>query len=63
MRAARLQELEEMAAKLLATVRKLPPGQNRRNALQLIGRFRVRIADLQTPALQPVHQGLKVKGK
>jgi hypothetical protein len=37
MRAQRLQELEEMAAELLATARKLPPGPNRHNALLLIG--------------------------
>jgi len=40
MRATKLQELEEMAAKLLATARKLPPGPDRRNILQEIGRFR-----------------------
>jgi hypothetical protein len=39
----RLQELEELAAKLLATARKLPPGPSRHNALQLIGRFRVQL--------------------
>jgi hypothetical protein len=54
MRAARLQELEEMAAKLLETARKLPSGQDRHNALQEIERFRARIAamerlDLQSP--------------
>jgi hypothetical protein len=47
MRAARLQELQEMAAKLLATARELPSGQDRHNALREIGRFRVRIAALQ----------------
>jgi len=40
MRAAKLQELEEMAAELWATARKLPSGQDRHNALQEIGRFR-----------------------
>jgi hypothetical protein len=50
MSTARLQELEEMAAKLLATARNLPPGPDRQNALQLIGRFRVQIATLQGPA-------------
>lgn len=44
---ARLQELEEMAAKLLATARELPSGQDRHNALREIGRFRVRIAALK----------------
>jgi hypothetical protein len=63
MSTARLKELEEMAGKLLATVRKLPPGPNRQNALQLIGRFRVRIADLERPYLPPTHQELKAKGK
>ena len=63
MRAARLQEFQEMAAKLLATARELPPGPNRQNALQLIGRFRVRIVDLQRPYLPPAQLGLKAKGK
>jgi hypothetical protein len=43
MTAERLQELKEMAATLLATARNLPPGQERRNALHQIGRFRLRI--------------------
>jgi len=47
MRAAKLQELEEMAAELWATARKLPSGQDRHNALQEIGRFRARITALQ----------------
>ena len=47
MRAARLKELEEMAAKLLETARKLPSGQDRHNALQEIERFRARITALQ----------------
>jgi hypothetical protein len=51
MSAAGLQELEELDAlgvKLLATARELPPGPDRDNALQLIGRFRVQIATLQS---------------
>ena len=47
MREARLQELEEMAAKLLATARKLPPGQDHHNALREIGRFLAQIAALK----------------
>jgi hypothetical protein len=47
MRATRLQELEEMAAKLLETARKLPSEQDRHNALQEIERFRARITALQ----------------
>jgi len=47
MRAAKLQELEEMAAELLATARKLPSGQDRHNALQEIERFQARITALQ----------------
>ncbi len=43
MREARLQELEEMATKLLATARELPSGQDRHNALREIARFRARI--------------------
>jgi hypothetical protein len=60
-RAARLKELEEMAAKLLETARKLPPGQDRHNALQEIGRFRTRIAALQGDDLGPELRELKAK--
>ena len=48
MRAARLKELEELAAKLLETARKLPSGQDHYNALQEIERFRARIAALRS---------------
>ena len=47
MREARLQGLEEMAAKLIATARELPPGQDHHNALREIGRFRAQIAALK----------------
>src|SRR6266576_5729176 len=47
MRAARLKKLEEMAAKLLETARKLPSEQDRHNALQEIEGFRARITALQ----------------
>ena len=50
MRAARLKELEEMAAKLLETARQLPSGQDRHNALREIERFRARITVLQRPS-------------
>jgi hypothetical protein len=62
MRAARLQELQEMAAKLLATAGELPPGQEHHNALREIGRFRVQIAVLQGADLRG-RLGLKAKGK
>jgi hypothetical protein len=54
MRAARLKELEEMeetAAELLATARKLPPSQERREIFQEIRNIHARI------------DGLKAKGK
>jgi hypothetical protein len=51
MRAARLEELEQMAAKLLATARKLPPCPERHEILQEIGRIRAQI------------DALKAKGK
>jgi hypothetical protein len=35
---------ETEPADLIATARKFPSGQNRNNALQLMGRFRVQIA-------------------
>jgi hypothetical protein len=66
MRVAKLKELAElaeMAAKLLETARKLPPGQDRHNALQEIGRLRARIAGLERTDLQSAHRGLKAKGK
>jgi hypothetical protein len=57
MRAARLKELEEMAEKLLETARKLPPGQDRHNALQEIGRFRARIIGMQRADLSQHNEG------
>ncbi len=63
MRAARLQELEEMAARLLALARKLPPGQQRHDIVQQIGRFRVQIAALKGPDLGRPHRGPKAKEK
>jgi hypothetical protein len=63
MRATKLQELEEMAAKLLATARRLPPGQDHYNALREIGRFRVQIAALQGADLRPAELEPKAKGK
>jgi hypothetical protein len=61
--AARLQELEEMAARLLALARKLPPGQQRYDMVRQIGRFRVRIAALKGPELGRPQRGPKAKGK
>jgi hypothetical protein len=63
MSAARLKELQEMAASLLVTARELPPGQDRHNALQEIGRFRTRIIGLQRQDLRSTHRKLKAKGK
>jgi hypothetical protein len=47
MRAARLQELEEMAKELLATARKLPPSQERHEILQEIDKIRAQINALK----------------
>ena len=58
MSTAGLQELEELqtlGVKLLATARELPPGPDRDNALQLIARFRVQIAILQS-RLRTLHE-------
>jgi hypothetical protein len=63
MRVAKLKELAEMAAKLLETARKLPPGQDRHNALHEIGRLRARIAGLERTDLRSAHQEPKPKGK
>jgi hypothetical protein len=61
LRVAKLKELAEMAAKLLETARKLPPGQDRHNALQEVGRLRVRITGLERPDLRSVHRGSRRK--
>jgi hypothetical protein len=63
MTAERLNELKEMAAKLLETARELPPGQDRDNALQEIARFRARIIGLQRQDLRSAQRKLKAKGK
>ena len=41
------QALEEFAAKLLKTARKLPPGSERHGILKEIAKFRVRITALK----------------
>jgi hypothetical protein len=63
MRAVRLTELKEIAAKLLETARGLPPGQDRDNALQEVARFRARITGLQRQDLRSAQRKLKAKGK
>ena len=42
-----MQELEAMAAELLKTARKLPPGPVRHDLLKEIGKFRARIIALK----------------
>ena len=61
MRAAKLQEMEEMGTELQASARRLPSGITRDNMLQEIGRFRAQIAALQGADLRPAEQGLKAK--
>jgi hypothetical protein len=46
-RAARLQEMEEMAAEMLATAHKLPPSQERHEILSEIEKMRARIDGLK----------------
>ena len=62
MSATKLQELEEMAAELLAAARKLRPGPDRISILREIARFRARITDLQCQE-RSADQGSKAKGK
>ena len=62
MKAVKLQELEEMGAKLQAAARKLPSGPDRHNLLQEVRRFRAQIVALQSADLRPT-RGLKAKGK
>jgi hypothetical protein len=61
MRRDRLEELQEMAASLLATTHDLPPGQDRHNALREVGTFRNRIVDLQRQEMQSAVRGPKAK--
>jgi hypothetical protein len=63
MRATKLQELDEMAAKLIATALKLPPGPERSGILREIGSFRSQIVALQSIGLRPSRRGQKAKGK
>ena len=55
--------VEEISAKLLATARELPSGQDRHNALRQIGRFRAQIAALQGADSQPAKAELTAKPK
>jgi hypothetical protein len=55
MSAEKLQELEEMAARLRAVARQLPPGQHRYEVIQQIRKFRERIASLKGKDLGPRH--------
>ena len=57
MNAERLRELEEIAAKLLALARELPPSEEQHKAFQQIGRFQTRINALK----EIVARGLKAK--
>ena len=59
MNAERLRELEEIASKLLALARELPPGEERHEAFQQIGRFQTRIDTLK----DIVPRGQKARGK
>jgi hypothetical protein len=47
MRRSGLQQLEKMAAKLSATARTLPPGQDRQDAFREIAKFRDQIAAIK----------------
>lgn len=63
MRATRLREMLDMAMKLLATARQLPPRQDHHNALQEIARSRAQPVGQQRPDVPPAHRGMKAKGK
>ena len=51
-----LRELEAMAAKLSATARKLPPGQERQDAFREIAKFRDQIAAMKIADLRPARE-------
>jgi hypothetical protein len=56
-------ELEDMATRLLATVRQIQPGQERHDVRALIGKIRLQIAALQPLDSPPAGRGSKAKGK
>ena len=62
MSTARLQELEETVASLLATARALPLGQDRDDALREIEGFRAQISALHRVDARLAEVGLKAKG-
>jgi hypothetical protein len=53
--AKEMQELEEIATKLLETARKLPPGFERHDVLKEIGKLRARIAALRRRESDALH--------
>ena len=52
-----MEDLEKMAAALMAMVRDMPPGQQRQDALKEIGRLRFRMDTLLRSASQPPAKG------
>jgi len=58
-----LQELEDMATRLLATVRQIQPGQERHEVLEQIGKIRLEIAALQPLDSPPARRGSKGEGE
>jgi hypothetical protein len=58
-----LQELEEWAARLQASARKLPSGPDRHDILHEIGRFRAQVAALRISDTRPARRWSKAKGK
>jgi len=51
----RLQDLEELAAELLETARRLPPGPDRQDILKKVGSFVTQVASMQrSPASRKI---------
>jgi len=51
----KLQDLEQLAAELLETARKLPPGPDRQDVLKKVGSFIIQIASMQrSPASRKI---------
>jgi hypothetical protein len=53
-----LQDLEQLAAELLETARKLPPGADRQDVLKKIGSFITQIGSLRR---SPVSRKIEIK--
>jgi hypothetical protein len=63
MSCSQLQELEELAAKLLEAAQKLPPSSDCYKFLKGVGTLRAKLSDLRAAHSHAAHQGPNTKSK